>query len=50
VELLPSLSLDVDTPDDLDAMAALLEVDPERATATAVELVRLGRIASGGRE
>jgi 2-phospho-L-lactate guanylyltransferase len=50
VEPLPSLSLDVDTSDDLDAMAALLEVDPERATATAVELVRLGRIASGGRE
>jgi 2-phospho-L-lactate guanylyltransferase len=50
VEPLESLSLDVDTPDDLDAMAALLEADPKRATATAAELVRLGRIASGARK
>jgi len=49
VEPLASLSLDVDTPDDLDAMASLLETDPEQATATAAELVRLRRIASGAR-
>jgi 2-phospho-L-lactate guanylyltransferase len=49
VEPLPSLALDVDTPDDLDAMAAVLEADPERATATAAELARLGRITSGAR-
>jgi 2-phospho-L-lactate guanylyltransferase len=49
VEPLESLSLDVDTPDDLDAMAALLETDPDRATATAAELMRLGRIRSGAR-
>jgi 2-phospho-L-lactate/phosphoenolpyruvate guanylyltransferase len=46
VEPLDSLSLDVDTPQDLDAMAALLEAEPERAPATAAELARLGRIAS----
>jgi 2-phospho-L-lactate guanylyltransferase len=50
VEPLASLSLDIDTPDDLDAMIAVLEVEPERATATAAELARQGRIARGARE
>jgi len=45
VEQLDSLSLDVDTPEDLDAMAAVLNADPVRAPATAAELERLGRIA-----
>jgi 2-phospho-L-lactate guanylyltransferase len=44
VEELESLALDVDTPDDLAAMANLLETQPERAPATAAELKRLGRI------
>jgi 2-phospho-L-lactate guanylyltransferase len=50
VEPLASLSLDVDTPEDLEAMAALLQSDPERAPATAAELARLGRIATGSRK
>jgi 2-phospho-L-lactate guanylyltransferase len=50
VEPLASLSLDIDTPDDLDAMIAVLEAEPERATATAAELARQGRIARGARE
>jgi 2-phospho-L-lactate guanylyltransferase len=50
VEPLPSLALDVDTPDDLDAIAALLESEPDRAPATASALVELGRIAAGARE
>jgi 2-phospho-L-lactate guanylyltransferase len=49
VEPLASLALDVDTPDDLEAMVALLDADPDRAAATADALVRLGRIASGAR-
>lgn len=49
VEPLDSLGLDVDTPDDLDAMAATLQADPERAPATARVLVELGRIRSGVR-
>jgi 2-phospho-L-lactate/phosphoenolpyruvate guanylyltransferase len=47
VEALPSLALDVDTPDDLEALAAELADAPERAPATAAELARLklpGRI------
>ena len=47
VEELPSLALDVDTPDDLEAVAAVLGGHPERAPATAETLVELGRIASG---
>src|SRR3954452_11858301 len=50
VEPLGSLALDVDTSDDLDAIAAVLESDPERAAATAAELARLGLIASGARD
>jgi 2-phospho-L-lactate/phosphoenolpyruvate guanylyltransferase len=49
VEPLASLALDVDTSDDLEAMAALLDADPDRAAATANALGRLGRIASGAR-
>jgi 2-phospho-L-lactate guanylyltransferase len=50
VEPLPSLALDVDTPDDLDAIAAVLESEPDRAPATASALVELGRITTGARE
>ena len=49
VEAVGSLALDVDTPDDLEAMVAVLEADPDRAVATADALLRLGRIASGAR-
>ena len=47
VEQLDSLSLDVDTPDDLAAMAEELERRPDRAPATASELARGDR--RGGR-
>jgi 2-phospho-L-lactate/phosphoenolpyruvate guanylyltransferase len=47
VEQLESLSLDVDTPDDLAAMAEALERAPDRAPATAAELARGDRL--GGR-
>jgi 2-phospho-L-lactate guanylyltransferase len=50
VEPLESLALDVDTPDDLEAMATVLGEHPERAPATADVLVELARIASGARE
>jgi 2-phospho-L-lactate guanylyltransferase len=43
VEPLDSLGLDVDTPNDLAAMAEALEQEPHRAPATAAELTRLGR-------
>jgi 2-phospho-L-lactate/phosphoenolpyruvate guanylyltransferase len=49
LEQLASLALDVDTPDDLDAVVGLLEEHPERAPATADALVQLGRIAGGAR-
>jgi 2-phospho-L-lactate guanylyltransferase len=49
VEPLESLAVDVDTPEDLDAVATILESEPDRAAATAAELARLGRIASGAR-
>lgn len=42
VEELPSLALDVDTPDDLRDLAALLASAPHRAPVTARELDRLG--------
>lgn len=45
VEPLESLALDVDTPADLDAMAAVLASAPERAAATAQALAELGLIA-----
>jgi len=41
VESLDSLALDLDTPDDLAALATELAERPERAPATAAELVRL---------
>jgi 2-phospho-L-lactate guanylyltransferase len=47
IEPLDSLGLDVDTPDDLAAMAEELERQPDRAPATAAELTRGGR--AGGR-
>jgi 2-phospho-L-lactate/phosphoenolpyruvate guanylyltransferase len=50
VEELASLALDVDTPDDLDAVAAVLGEHPERAPATAAALAELGRLASGARK
>jgi len=42
VEELESLALDLDTPEDLDALARVLAETPERASATAAELARLG--------
>jgi 2-phospho-L-lactate guanylyltransferase len=45
IERLPSLALDLDTPDDLGALAAALTERPARAPATAAELTRLGPIA-----
>jgi 2-phospho-L-lactate guanylyltransferase len=41
VEELPSLALDLDTPDDLEALASALADAPARAPATAAELARL---------
>jgi 2-phospho-L-lactate guanylyltransferase len=49
LEPLASLALDVDTPDDLEAVVGLLEEHAERARATADALVQLGRIAGGAR-
>ncbi len=49
VEPLDSLSLDVDTPDDLSALAEALERAPHRAPATAAELARLGRLGARAR-
>lgn len=45
VEPLDSLGLDVDTPDDLEAVAEALARAPHRAPATATELGRLGRLS-----
>jgi 2-phospho-L-lactate/phosphoenolpyruvate guanylyltransferase len=45
IEELPSLALDLDTPEDLAELAAALADRPERAPATAAELERLGPIA-----
>jgi 2-phospho-L-lactate guanylyltransferase len=48
IEALPSLALDLDTPDDLEALAAALVEAPDRGRATAAELRRLklpGRIS-----
>jgi 2-phospho-L-lactate guanylyltransferase len=42
IEELPSLALDVDTPEDLEAMAAVLADAPERAPHTVAEIGRLG--------
>jgi 2-phospho-L-lactate/phosphoenolpyruvate guanylyltransferase len=48
IEALPSLALDLDTPDDLEALAAALAEAPDPGRATATELGRLqlpGRIS-----
>lgn len=50
VEPLPSLVLDVDTPEDLDAIAAVLEAEPDRAPATRAALEQLGRIGAEARK
>ena len=50
VEPLDSLALDVDTPDDLHALAAVLEADPDRARMTAAALRQLGEVARGALE
>lgn len=50
VEPLDSLALDVDTPDDLYAMAGALESEPDRAQMTAAALQQLGAVARGARE
>jgi 2-phospho-L-lactate/phosphoenolpyruvate guanylyltransferase len=42
IEEVASLGLDLDTPEDLRALAALLAEAPERGPATAAELSRLG--------
>jgi 2-phospho-L-lactate guanylyltransferase len=49
VEPLDSLALDVDIPEDLHAMAAVLESEPERAQTTAAVLQQLGSVARGAR-
>jgi 2-phospho-L-lactate/phosphoenolpyruvate guanylyltransferase len=49
IEPLDSLGLDVDTLDDLAALAEALERAPHRAPATAAELARLGRLRGGAR-
>ena len=49
VEPLSSLALDVDTPEDLEAMAAVVEAEPALAPATAAELGRIGSHAGGTR-
>jgi len=46
VEPLESLALDLDTPDDLSALAGVLAREPGRAPATAAELERLQIVAS----
>ena len=46
IEELDSLALDLDTPDDLRALADVLAAEPQRATATAAELARLGIAAA----
>jgi 2-phospho-L-lactate guanylyltransferase len=46
-ERLESLALDLDTPDDLAALAAELSDHPQRAPATAAELAALGRTLPG---
>jgi 2-phospho-L-lactate guanylyltransferase len=49
IEELRSLALDLDTPEDLDALAAELADWPERAPATAAELARLGLLRERAR-
>jgi 2-phospho-L-lactate guanylyltransferase len=47
IEELPSLALDLDTPEDLEVLEAALADDPERAPRTAAELARLDLRTSG---
>ncbi|MQA73181.1 MAG: 2-phospho-L-lactate guanylyltransferase [Solirubrobacterales bacterium] len=47
IEAIASLALDLDTPEDLAALAAALAGRPERAPATATELARLDLGAGG---
>jgi 2-phospho-L-lactate guanylyltransferase len=49
IERLDSLGLDVDTPDDLAALARALERDPERAPATAAQLAEAARVGRRAR-
>lgn len=49
IEQVPSLALDLDTVDDLAALAAALADQPERAPATAAELSRLEPIVGATR-
>ena len=49
VEPLESLALDLDTPEDLGALATELALKPQRAPATAAELAKLGPLVSRGR-
>jgi 2-phospho-L-lactate/phosphoenolpyruvate guanylyltransferase len=50
VEPLASLALDVDTLEDLQQMAVILESGPDRAPTTAEALTAIGDVASGARE
>jgi 2-phospho-L-lactate/phosphoenolpyruvate guanylyltransferase len=49
IERLDSLGLDVDTPDDLAALARVLEGDPGRAPATAAQLAEAARVGRRAR-
>jgi 2-phospho-L-lactate guanylyltransferase len=48
-EALESMALDLDTPEDLEALAAELDARPERAPRTAEALAQLGRAADARR-
>jgi 2-phospho-L-lactate guanylyltransferase len=50
LEPIPSLALDLDTPDDLHEMAAVLDAEPDRAPTTTEALQAIGDVASGARE
>jgi 2-phospho-L-lactate/phosphoenolpyruvate guanylyltransferase len=46
VEQVPTIEHDVDTPDDLAALAAALDADPRRAAVTREAVARLGPVAT----
>jgi 2-phospho-L-lactate guanylyltransferase len=50
LERLESLALDIDTPDDLEALATALQEQPDRARATADALTDIGHVAGGARK
>ena len=50
IEELPSLALDLDTPDDLAVLASTLEAAPQRAPETAAALGRIEDVASASGE